>query len=165
MITGAADGSSALISECGKYRYRLSRRTEVQQLSEAGKRVAWVMLNPSTADAKTNDRTIEAVLDFSTRWLCTHVDVVNLYAYRATDPSQLWKVEDPVGPENDKWIHETCLDADLVVCAWGGNAVPHRAMDVQNSLRRRLYALVINKDGSPKHPLYVKRDTPLILYS
>jgi hypothetical protein len=97
--------------------------------------------------------------------MCTHVDVVNLYAYRATDPSELWAAtDDPVGPMNDWWIAQTCRGADLVVCAWGGNAMPSRVMDVQQHLPRKLYALVINKDRTPKHPLYIKRDTPLRLY-
>lgn len=156
--------SSAVISDCGKYRYKLSRRTKVAQLSDDGKRVVWVMLNPSTADATTNDRTIEAVLDFSARWMCTRVDVVNLYAYRATDPSELWRTDDPVGPDNDQWIARTCSGADLVVCAWGGNAMPDRTMAVDRILPRPLWALVINKDRTPKHPLYIKRDTPLRIY-
>lgn len=156
--------SSAVISDCGKYRYKLSRRTQVAQLSDTSKRVVWVMLNPSTADATVNDRTIEAVIDFSTRWLCTHIDVVNLYAYRATDPSDLWATDDPVGPMNDWWLTQTCQGADLVVCAWGGNAMPDRVIAVQPLLPRALHALVINKDRTPKHPLYIKRDTPLRVY-
>lgn len=156
--------SSAVISDCGKYRYKLSRRTKVAQLSDDGKRVVWVMLNPSTADATANDRTIEAVLDFSARWLCTHVDVVNLYGYRATDPSELWATDDPVGPMNDWWVAQTCQGADLIVCAWGGNAMPARVIEVQQHLPRKLHALVINKDRTPKHPLYIKRDTPLRVY-
>lgn len=156
--------SSAVFSPCGKYRYKLTRRTKVTQLSETGKRVAWCMLNPSTAGAKINDRTIEAVLDFSTRWLCTLVDVVNLYGFRATDPTDLWKTPDPVGPDNDQWIVKTCEDADLIVCAWGGNAASHRMAEVLKLLPSTRYALVRNKDGTPKHPLYIKRDTPLSLY-
>lgn len=152
-------GSSAVISDCGRYRYKLSRRTGLEQFSDSGKRAVWVMLNPSTADATTNDRTIEAVIDFSRRWMCTHLDVVNLYAYRATDPAELWSADDAVGPDNDDWIRETCADADLVVCAWGSNAAVDRTAHVMHLLPRPLWALAINKDRMPKHPLYIRRDT------
>lgn len=157
-------GSSAVISECGRYRYKLSRRTSVTQFSDTGKRAVWVMLNPSTADATTNDRTIEAVLDFSARWLCTHVDVVNMYAFRATDPSELWKAADPVGPDNNYWIMDTCYGADLIVCAWGGNAAASRITEVEMMLPRPTWALARNKDGTPKHPLYIRRDTKPVRY-
>lgn len=93
---------SAVISEDGLYRYRLDRRWGY------GPRVAWIMLNPSTADSEAEDATSRRVQAFSRRWGFSALTVVNLYAWRATDPTDLWTAQDPVGPENDRHIAEVC---------------------------------------------------------
>lgn len=150
---------SAVISPCGRYRYKLSRDFPGLPI----RRIVWVMLNPSTADAVKNDRTIDAICAFSMQWCFTRIDVVNLYALRARDPRELWRCEDPVGPENDQWIRTTCAEADKVVCAWGGQGAPDRVLAVARVLPlTNCWALGRNRDGSPKHPLYVRRDTPLV---
>jgi hypothetical protein len=124
----------------------------------------WVMLNPSTADAEVDDATIRRCKSFTTRFGFREMVVVNLYAYRATDPAELLTVEDPVGAENDAWLYEAARRASRVVLGWGGSADPARARAVAEILtvdNPVLYCLGTNKDGSPRHPLYLGRNTPL----
>lgn len=152
---------TAHLSPCGLYRYHLSRFTGI---NGSPRRAVWVMLNPSKADAAIDDPTTCALREFTIRFRCTSFDIMNLYAWRATDPKELWRAPDPVGPDNDRWIAETCHGADVIVCAWGSFGEKVRIASVLAQIPRPRYALGVNKDGNPKHPLYVRRDTPLREY-
>jgi len=77
------------------------------------------MLNPSTADASVDDATIRKVRAYCAAWGYSQVLVVNLFAWRATDPRELKLAMDPIGPENDESLSRAAGDADLVLCAWG----------------------------------------------
>lgn len=128
--------------------------------------VMWIMLNPSTADDVENDPTINRCIDFSKRWGYDGLVVGNVYAYRSTDPRGLWLSDDPVGPDNYKHLYHMASKASLVVAGWGGKAINTDARHALSSLPsdKSVNCLVINKDGSPKHPLYVRGDQPLIPY-
>lgn len=93
--------SDAVLSDCGTYRYSLTRVWD-----ESRPRVCFVMLNPSTADASANDPTIVRCRNFAYSWNYGSLEVVNLFAYRATNPRVLRTVQDPIGPENDRHIIE-----------------------------------------------------------
>lgn len=86
---------SAIISECGKYRYSLSRIWDENKAN-----VLFIMLNPSTADGDVDDPTIRRCIGFAKSWGYGGIYVGNLFAYRATDPKELLKVENPIGFEN-----------------------------------------------------------------
>jgi hypothetical protein len=149
----------------GDYRYVLWR-----QLGERARgRVLWVMLNPSTADAETNDATVRKVMGFSTRWGFSEARIVNLYALRSRDPKALKTHPAPIGPLNDSYIASESAAAEMVVTAWGQNAELNRAVDV-------LRILQVGRDGNqgiftlgrcggvaghPKHPLMLGYDTRL----
>ena len=148
--------SSAVISTDEKYRYLLRR-----EFGGYGRTCVFVMLNPSTADADEDDPTIRRCNSFARRENCSALEVVNLYAYRSTDPKQLWQVFDPVGPENDRYIREAVANADVVIAAWGAHAKRMRARVVDRMIPGA-FALGFTKQGSPKHPLYIKADAPLI---
>lgn len=156
MATTYDERSGAVISPCGFYRYRLWRRWDLE-----GRVALWVMLNPSTADASTNDPTILAIIDFAKRWGFGGIEVVNLYAYRTKSPDVLKAAGYPVGPDNDMTIRALVKQNRHVVCAWGSKAQPERAQAVHELIAAHAdpQYLQLNKDGSPKHPLYVKRDT------
>lgn len=146
--------SDARVSPCGRYRYTLERRW-----SRAA-RLLWVMLNPSTADAERDDPTIRRCVGFARAWGYGGITVVNLFAWRATDPSELRDVADPVGPENNEVIEEALNAHASCVAAWGQTkyAEPLRVSLVEqlaSGAGRALYCLGVNKDGSPKHPLFV----------
>jgi hypothetical protein len=87
--------------------------------------------------------------------------VVNLFAWRATSPDDMKASNDPVGPENDAFLQRVIPCSDCVVCAWGKHgSYRGRAKQVINAFPRRVFhVLALNKDGSPKHPLYVRGDT------
>lgn len=161
---------SAVISPCGLYRYLLTRSVN----PDRGTRCVFVMLNPSTADATEDDPTIRACMAFAERWECGWLDVVNLYAFRATEPADLAKAANPSGPDNWEWLINTARNGDLVVAAWGssdpfakqlGSLSASAMMPDLLRCEMPLWHLGLNKDGNPRHPLYVKRSTPLTLWS
>lgn len=143
----------ATFSECGLYRYSLSR------VWGPGPRVAWIMLNPSTADASRDDPTIRRCLSFTREWGYDGIEVVNLFAWRATDPRELVKAQadglDVVGPENDTMIRFCCARSKVCVAAWGAHqlAAP-RAARIWVPISKRLQCLGFTQNGSPRHPLY-----------
>lgn len=151
--------STAVISLCEKYRYELERHIYSDYLIEL---VVFVMLNPSTADAEIDDPTIRRCIGFAERYSPEHMRVVNLYAGRATKPKDLWLMEDPVGPDNDRHVVAALEDADLVICAWGANA---RRDQVDHFLKlagdKPLYCLGTTNSGMPRHPLMLRNDTEL----
>lgn len=110
--------SGIVASPDNAYRYILWR---VWTESRAMNLCAWVMLNPSTADAIEDDPTIKKCVGFSRRWGHDGIVVVNLFAMRSTDPSALNSSPDPVGPHNPHFV-EHVLDhptVKRVVIAWG----------------------------------------------
>lgn len=149
--------SSAVISDCGTYRYRLTR------IWDRSKPVlAWVMLNPSTADANINDPTIRRCIGFAKAWGYGGIVVVNQYALRATDPKELRLHPDPVGPDNDAELVRVAETYPLIMLAWGTKASLERTTVVQRILRRvyeqpggKCAVLGWTKDCHPLHPLYV----------
>lgn len=152
----------AEISECGTYRYTLHR--QLKQGIRWVKPALFIMLNPSTADAVQDDPTIRRCIGFAEREGCTSLTVVNLFALRATDPRELSKHADPVGPLNDQRIEEMIDEHSLgiVVAAWGSHPMARkRGKDVVAKFGP-FKCLGITKGGSPKHPLYIKADQPLV---
>ena len=151
----AADGtrSWARYSDCGTYRYALARdwgRT---------RSLAFVMLNPSTATEVANDPTIARCEARARRWGFGGLRIVNLFAFRATDPADLKAATAPTGPANDARLVEICRDAGLTIAGWGVHGT-HRGRDAEVlSLLRGagigLHHLGLTKHGHPRHPLYV----------
>ena len=150
--------TSADISADGLYRYSLSRR-----FSDGEDTVLFIGLNPSTADGATDDPTIRRCVGFARLWASNVLLMGNVYAFRAADPTRLMLAEDPVGPNNERRLKRMIGRADIVVAAWGGrhlNDSAARIADWGGSLANTR-CLGQNQDGSPKHPLYVRGDTPL----
>jgi hypothetical protein len=145
----------ATISKCGAFRYRLWRRWD-----EFGSAMIFVMLNPSTADADKDDPTIRKCIGFAERHGFGGIEILNLYAYRATKPADLKRAGWLVGPENDAHIATVVQDhgrGDNVVCAWGANARgmsrPDDVLRLLRNLGARPRALQFTTDGIPCHPL------------
>lgn len=146
-----ASPNTAVFSPCQRYRYELRRWWGV------GADIAWIMLNPSTATAETDDPTIRKITKFSKDWGFGGLLVGNLYAWRATDPDVLPTIEEPVGIDNDRHLIRIADEALVIMCAWGTNADPDRAAHVIRLLKatgKPLHCLGRNTDGSPCHPLY-----------
>ena len=159
---GSAATGTAVFSEDGRYRYRLSREWGT------GPVATFVMLNPSTATADVPDPTVTRCIRFAQSWGCGGLQVVNVYALRSTDPKELWKVSawERIGPDNDEHLRsvaETAAALDWpVVGAWGANAKLARISWVLRFPGMdRLSHLGLTKGGQPRHPLYLRADTPL----
>lgn len=153
----------AVISDCNSYRYRLTRHWGL------GPALAFVMLNPSTADADIDDPTIRRCMGFARRQGCGGIIVANLFALRSTDPSALKCRAFAFGAGNYDALTTVARDAAEshlpVVCAWGAggtlNGGDEIAIDILRSAGAGLSCLGKTKDGHPRHPLYVKGDQPM----
>lgn len=165
---------SAVISADGVYRYLLTRELDDNTGGPdwAGGTVVFVMLNPSTADADRDDATLRRCIGFARLWSYERLVVVNLYAYRSTDPAALKLVADPIGPDNDSHIRSALrrtrpFDKDVIV-AWGANADPSRAAAVVALILaegRKPYCFGITANGQPLHPLRLPADQAVIPYA
>lgn len=150
-----SDVSGAVFSGCRRYRYALWRTW--------GDGPAFVVigLNPSTADETEDDPTIRRCKGFARRERCGGLIMLNLFALRATDPREMKAAEDPVGPANDAAIADMVGEGDTVVAAWGVHG-DHRGRDAEvAALVPHLQCLGTTKQGHPRHPLYLRSDTPL----
>ncbi len=179
----------ATISACGRYRYRLWREwrgtgTDANWdwlTDKSGKRVVdggghplgepksalFIMLNPSTADGERDDPTIRRCVAFAKAWGYDRMDVVNLFAWRATKPADLLAVnhpDDPVGVNNKDHIEAAARKAGIIICAWGAHG-SHLGQDettlgwLTDTQLRRCHTLKVTKDGHPGHPLYIAAST------
>jgi hypothetical protein len=153
VVVGAAE-----VSADGRYRYALHRTWASGRPS-----MLWVLANPSSADAATDDPTLRRCVRFAHDHGCGGLAVVNLWAWRATRPADLADVPDPVGPDNDRWITTLGRHADgPVVLGWGVQDAPVRVASVLGLLGTRpKHCLGLTRDGHPRHPLYVRAGTRL----
>ncbi len=146
--------STAIYSDCERFRYALTRVWD-----EAGGRVHFCMLNPSTATEVQNDPTVERCERRARALGFGGFRVTNIFAWRDTDPRLMRKAADPVGPANDDAILQATAWADQTICAWGTHGEHmHRGQSVEAILRatgQPLYHLGLSKAGHPKHPLYI----------
>jgi hypothetical protein len=143
----------AVLSADGMYRYSLWRRWG------AGPRVLWVMLNPSTADERRDDPTIRRCIGFSRAWGFGAMEVVNLFALRATEPAAVAAHAHPIGPENDRRIRAAAKRADATIAAWG--AFDWAAPRAERVLPWLGAAQCLGRTagGFPRHPLYAPGDS------
>lgn len=152
----------ALLSKCERYRYRLTRHWDASRRA-----LPFVMLNPSTADADKDDPTIRRCMEFAKREGMGGIVVVNLYAFRATKPLDMFSEPANVGPHNEDYLTEIGATAVAtgtpIVCAWGAHG--HDSQRVIDLFRRQGANLVCfgkTKAGHPRHPLYVLGLQPLV---
>ena len=155
---------SAIFSECIRdgrctdeackgrlYRYFLAWPTKNDTESVC----LWILANPSTASAEKTDPTVAKCINYTKRWGYGWCHVVNVRAWRATDPKDVPADPEAIGPENDDRIVDACGYADLLVCGWG-RLGGKRGLAVLKMIRPfQPHALKINIDGSPAHPLYL----------
>lgn len=152
-LTPTYEFVSATADIRGDYRYRLTRVWD-----EALPTLTFVLLNPSTADATTTDRTLGRCIDFARREGFGGLVIVNLYAFRARDPKVMKRALDPIGPDNDEVLAGL---TGTVIAGWGNHANPARVAAALEILPP-LHALGINKSGAPTHPLLIRGGAPLV---
>ena len=127
----------AKFSRCNSYRYLLkfNYQTQAQNLFDENslvrdKVLTIILKNPSSANAKAADNTIQRV----EKYVYEHfkdvlsVNVLNIFAIRATDAievNHMYKQEgdDYInGPQNNKNISSAIREADYIITAWGGRS-------------------------------------------
>lgn len=157
-------GFPPIFSPCRTWRYTLPRVWEPERPA-----CIIIGLNPSTADEVQDDPTIRRCVGFAQREGCGRLIMLNLFAFRATDPKVMKAAADPVGPDNDLHLMQetTAPGTRLVIAAWGTHGkFRGRGGKVKWLLRTvPMYALNVTKDGHPGHPLYLPADAPLIPYN
>lgn len=163
---------TAHISLCEKYRYDLSR---IWDQEHNGLLYAYIGVNPSTANASIDDATVRKWIGFTQRNDGRGFIVGNVFAYRSTDVKQLANENDPVGVQNNWYLNQIMEQADIIVPCWGSiNKVPkelqyrfdevHRLIDTHKCKGKPVLCFGTTKNGSPKHPLMLGYNTPLIEY-
>ncbi len=150
--------SGAQFSDCQKYRYALWRIWD-----RSKPLIMFIGLNPSTADHINDDPTIRRVKKFAADWGYGGVYMMNLFAFVTPYPEELKKCDDPIG-ENDGWLEKISSQCEKIIFAWGSfPEATERAEFVLNNFNG--HALIINQDGSPRHPLYVPANVKPVPYS
>jgi hypothetical protein len=148
---------SAHFSPCRLYRYALWRAWGAQAGAVDRGYVLFIGLNPSTADENNDDPTIRRCIAFAKAWGYSGVCMVNLFAFRSTDPAAMLAANDPVGPENDVWLERLARRAGLVVAAWGVHGTHMERDSRVKQLIPEMRYLRLTKDGHPGHPLYLPK--------
>src|SRR3989304_2617282 len=140
------------------YRYALWRTWD-----EGDGHAMFIGLNPSTADETVDDPTIRRCIGFARSMGYGGIYMLNLCAYRSTDPRALERVDDPIGPENLQFIEKYAKAAGRVIAAWGNHGWSRgwETMRLLCSLGVDVWCLGQTKRGHPKHPLYLRADTQL----
>lgn len=145
--------TNARFSRCRNYRYSLERSWPVPGRGKR-RRVLFIGLNPSTADHRKDDPTIRRCAGFARDWGFAELEVVNLFAYRATYPADLKQAADPVGKRNDYWIRHCHRQADLTIACWGNDGEFLQRADKIMNMLTDLHCLNLNRSLQPAHPLY-----------
>lgn len=143
-----------ILSACRQYRYCLWREWDMANPKYA----LFIGLNPSTADEMEDDPTIRRCVNYAKQWGYGALCMVNLFAYRATEPALMKIHAAPVGVENDRWLVELAKDAAVIVAAWGRDGTHmNRNEEVKRLLAGKLSCLKKTSDGHPGHPLYLNK--------
>lgn len=160
MTVSFPDLPMAVFSPCRQYRYFLKRSWD--PLFHSEQFVAFLCLNPSTADESTNDNTVVRCIGFAKAWGYSALAIINIFAFRATRPANMLAHHDPVGDENDGWIKMVAESADMVIAAWGNNGAHlERSAEIKemfHGLGVGLHCLSVTLAGHPEHPLYLRSD-------
>ena len=159
--------AGAEFSPDGLHRYRLWRRWG------DGRLLYVIGLNPSTADAQHNDPTVRRCIGFAERWGFDGLMMLNLFAFRATDPIQMRKACDAIGPRNINTLSEQCQTAlalgSGILCAWGSHG-SYLGMGerVRNGFELGgvpAACFGLTKNGQPLHPLYIRSEALVVPFT
>jgi hypothetical protein len=177
--TPATNTGSAIISADEQFRYELRRKLNPITAPEYVRRIVFMLFNPSTAAAHIDDHTSRKGIGFSDVLGGTEMVFLNPYAFRCVDPTVLWKVKDPIGPENDAHILRVLLSMtkeDVLIFGWGGLVGPKMAdrietiacmvYDLAELPKRGIEPMCLGttKYGAPRHPLMLSYKTKLEPY-
>ena len=151
--------TDATFSKDRLYRYSLHRIW-----NEDLPKVLFIGLNPSTATETKNDPTIRRCMQYAKDWGFGGYIMGNIFAYRSTDPSNLYKIKNPIGIKNNYWLKKLHKEADLTIAAWGTNGkFLNRGKEVLSFILE-VKCLRMTKAVFPSHPLYLPKNLTPIPY-
>ena len=153
------ENNGAEFSPCKKYRYALWRIWD-----ESKPIIMFIGLNPSTANETTDDATIRRVKRFAVDWGAGGVYMMNLFPLVSTNPKVLLDFYDTPFHDvelekNNHWLCDISFKANQIIFAWGAFKEAHKRAKTVIKMFPDAKALLINQDGSPRHPLFVKGNT------
>jgi hypothetical protein len=141
------------------------RRWLARRLSDSPKRVGFVMLNPSQADADDNDNTITRCVGFALREGGGVLEVANLADIIETDSKKLTGLAHlgAATDGNSRHYLRHVLGCDLVIAAWGAHRWARGRLANYGAPISTIgfQCLGVTKAGAPNHPLYLAASTPL----
>lgn len=141
--------NGAIFSDDRKDRYALWRIWDKSKSF-----IMFIGLNPSTANEHKNDPTLTRVIKFANNWGYGGVYMMNLFSFVTAYPEEL-QINEDLLEKNNQWLNTISIKCDKIIFAWGSfKQAEERSKYILE--RFKGFALEINKDGSPKHPLYVK---------
>lgn len=159
--------TGAVFSDDRRHRYTLWRRWN--HFGPGERIIAYVGLNPSTADEAKNDPTVKRCVNRAQAAGFDGMVMLNLFGYRATDPREMKDFPEPVGLHNDDAISAVAEIAEKIVCCWGTHgrfkARDESVLGLLRPFSKKLCCLGLTVRGQPKHPLYLKSDTPFTPFS
>jgi hypothetical protein len=167
-LFGTPTRKSAVLEDT--YRYSLTREW-FEPDKVLPRRVLFVGLNPSTADAVQDDLTVTKCIGYARRWGYDAIDIGNLFALRSTDPRALLAAPAAaIGPFNDRHLHTLGYWASLIVCCWGDgpaklDLTPRigAVLRLLGGFKAPMRALGFTRRGNPRHPSRLAYATPLEL--
>ena len=148
------------IKKIGDERYRFLLEFDLQQ-DYSVKSALVLMQNPSKADEKISDQTINTVLDRLHRCGYTKVYIANLIPIYATDSRVIsdMGLKEDLYERNDQIVAQVIEKATKIFVAWGGrngfdkDLYAKRIKAIQNLLaNKEVYCYKVNADGTPVHP-------------
>ena len=170
IITLGNAASGAIFSADKQYRYSLHRVWDY-----LGPTLVVIGLNPSTATHEVDDPTIAKLTRMAKARGYGELIMLNLFAFRATDPKDMKKSAEPIGKFNDYFLVSRCnrvsKEDGRILLAWGNpGTLGNRDQQVTQMLTndvidsRHILTLGRNKNMTPKHPLFLKDSTPFQQY-
>jgi hypothetical protein len=169
LVTVGDETRWAVTSPDDRYRYVLGRTWD-DFFGAGSHRPLWtfVMLNPSTARTE-DDPTVRKCIGFAKRGGAGGLMIVNLFAYSTPYPKELVRAhfgdaDDIIGPQNDpvlRWALGRPALLGRNIAAWG--RIPPKLRKL--AIRPRVPGVEcfgLNGDGTPKHPLMLGYETPLV---
>ncbi len=155
--------NTCVFSSCRTYRYSLVH--VIDPLIGTRERLAmFIGLNPSKGDEAKLDPTLQIVRNLTIMHGCDHFVMTNLFAFCATEPKDMLRQLDPIGPENDKTLHRWAKKAAVIICCWGADG-DHLRRDAKVTAalsKYELRCLALTSKGAPHHPLRLRRTNQLL---
>jgi hypothetical protein len=104
-----------------------------------------------------DDPTVQKCWHWARDWKFNSFLMLNVYAYRTSDPKHLWETDNPVGSYNDTYLKAYARASQCVIAAWGRRGTQRerqRCGEAQELLASEtdLYCLVPDDDPWPRHP-------------